>query len=449
MKNLIHAATTALFVLALATSAAADKKEVDATLKIGAVNCTKKMTLDSGATGEGASEITRANAIACGLLDAAGDPKMDFFEPDPTDATKPKKKSYTQADGTSIDYALTKPIEICVTDSAGNECCATIRITIICDKTKSGSNLLGKAWLKAVKAVWDFETDKLKWPKVAVPEGDKKSKATTTETSGTLGIDYDAYDHLLCTQGGQTVDIPAVPSGFDFTIIPQWMTQALPPMPLIGQVDIAQDADMFGMLLKNGFSSFSTNGVLDLIIMDQIELPTLQGPVTFFQVPVLVNDHPQVDFVLFGQDLLAPYDTTFDSETDNYAFGEPPLEFPWLKIPDAGVAGGLNMEPDLSGSGSLLPGSFNQIVIDHGLPNSGATLIFGFGQLLIPFKGGLLVPTPDLLIGLPLDPLGSTVLPFLAPPGLSGLELQSQALVIDPGGPKGFAITDGMQMSFN
>ncbi len=440
--------TAGLLILAVvASGAAAQTKKVDATFTVGTGTCTKSMTLDSGATGEAASELSRANAKDCGLLDAAGDPVMTYFEPDPGDPTKPKKKSFTVADGSSIEYAVTKPLKIAVKDSKGNECCATIAITVICDKTKAGSNLLGKAWLKAVKAVWEFEDDTLKWPKAAPPQGDKKTKTLVPTTSGATGRDYDAYDHVLLHHGGQVVDIPAIPSGFPHTILPQAVLGALPPIPLVGQIDVIQDLDDYGILLKNGFTSLGAFGLFDMLMIDQLEIITDNGPVFIENQAVLVNTSP-FDLVVLGTDVLGALEGELDAEDDVLCLGLPPLDFPWTRVPGSGKQASNTAVPDLLGFGTLLPGQPSQFDIINGLPGAPTTFVVGLDDLSAPFKGGILVPTPDFLIPLPLDPLGGASLPFLTPPGLTGLELFTQAWVQDPGSSFGLSATNGVQLVF-
>jgi hypothetical protein len=89
------------------------------------------------------------------------------------------------------------------------------------------------------------------------------------------------------------------------------------------------------------------------------------------------------------------------------------LDLPWT---DLGFAKpGSNGTPALSGLGPLTPGSPNQIDLVSALPSTTATLIIGFSQLGAPFKGGVLVPNPQLLIALPTSPSGTLTLPFLWP----------------------------------
>ena len=59
-------------------------------------------------------------------------------------------------------------------------------------------------------------------------------------------------------------------------------------------------------------------------------------------------------------------------------------------------------------------------------------VLFSSAAIAAPFKGGTLVPAPDLLIpGLPLDAQGALTLTFAWPPGIpSGLDLWWCASVV-------------------
>ncbi|TPW07470.1 MAG: FG-GAP repeat-containing protein, partial [Acidimicrobiaceae bacterium] len=60
---------------------------------------------------------------------------------------------------------------------------------------------------------------------------------------------------------------------------------------------------------------------------------------------------------------------------------------------------GANGVPALAGEGTLQPGSSITLSLSGALANAPATLVIGLSQLGAPFKGGVLVPSPDLLLG--------------------------------------------------
>jgi hypothetical protein len=110
---------------------------------------------------------------------------------------------------------------------------------------------------------------------------------------------------------------------------------------------------------------------------------------------------------------------------------------------------GTSGAPALSGQGSLQPGVQTRLTLAGALPNAATTLVIGFAALTAPFKGGVLVPRPDLLIEpLLVSPTGSQLLLAPWPPGLpSGFAVFFQHWIIDAGGVAGFAASNGLQAS--
>jgi len=118
---------------------------------------------------------------------------------------------------------------------------------------------------------------------------------------------------------------------------------------------------------------------------------------------------------------------------------------PWTKLgaPLAGSAG----DSLLAGEGTLLAGSPVRISVVGAVPLTNATLVAGLTAINAPFKGGVLVPKPDLLLtGLPLDASGGIELLATWPAGLpSGFSFLIQAWQADGGGPQGFSSTNGLR----
>lgn len=115
---------------------------------------------------------------------------------------------------------------------------------------------------------------------------------------------------------------------------------------------------------------------------------------------------------------------------------------------DLGAAlAGTHGAPVLSPDGTLQPGSPLTLALSNALENSSATLIIGVSALNAPFKGGTLVPFPNLLIfGLPTGPAGVLVLAGTWPGGLpSNFGIYFQNWIVDPAGPSGLSATNAVE----
>jgi PKD repeat protein len=110
-----------------------------------------------------------------------------------------------------------------------------------------------------------------------------------------------------------------------------------------------------------------------------------------------------------------------------------------------GLAGSLG-QPLLEGWGSLTGGDPVSLTLTNALPNGTAHLIIGFSEINLPFKGGTLVPAPDiLLLGIPVDGAGSIVLEDTWPAGIPGGTVTSWQYWIEDGtGPQGFTASNGV-----
>jgi len=107
----------------------------------------------------------------------------------------------------------------------------------------------------------------------------------------------------------------------------------------------------------------------------------------------------------------------------------------------AGTAG----LPALAGSGTLAAGSSGALALSSARPSAPATLLVGLAKLEAPFKGGTMVPSPQLLIFLPTNASGGLDLHFTTPAGLPpGTLLVFQFWVGDPVAVAGFAASNGL-----
>ncbi|HZL99559.1 MAG TPA: hypothetical protein VFD43_04830, partial [Planctomycetota bacterium] len=100
-------------------------------------------------------------------------------------------------------------------------------------------------------------------------------------------------------------------------------------------------------------------------------------------------------------------------------------------------------------SGSFVGGTGFSFALSHGPPSSAVIHVLGFSALYAPFKGGTLVPMPDLLSGpWPTTADGSLLLgghwPLNVP---SGFEIVAQFWFASAGAPTGFAASSGVQIT--
>jgi plastocyanin len=117
---------------------------------------------------------------------------------------------------------------------------------------------------------------------------------------------------------------------------------------------------------------------------------------------------------------------------------------PWTNL-GSGLAGAAG-EPLFWGEGPLSSGSTNTLYVQDADPSSPAALFVGFVQGAATFKGGTLVPVPWILqLGLATSGSGTITLPFLMPPGLTGIDLYMQVGVQDAGAPVGVALTNALE----
>lgn len=100
----------------------------------------------------------------------------------------------------------------------------------------------------------------------------------------------------------------------------------------------------------------------------------------------------------------------------------------------------------LEGEGSLVGGTPIGLRATGATPTAPATLVIGFSELVAPFAGGVLVPSPDVVIsGLATDASGAFDVASTWPAGVpSGTELVLQLWCVDAGSPTGFSSTVGL-----
>jgi hypothetical protein len=110
-----------------------------------------------------------------------------------------------------------------------------------------------------------------------------------------------------------------------------------------------------------------------------------------------------------------------------------------------GLAGGAGT-PALEGQGLLVAGTPLKLTLKQAPPHLSATLIVGAHPVALPFKGGVLVPAPDLLLSGLTTPV---TLGQVLPPGFpADVNLWFQMWLADPAGPKGLSASNALRADF-
>jgi len=114
---------------------------------------------------------------------------------------------------------------------------------------------------------------------------------------------------------------------------------------------------------------------------------------------------------------------------------------------DLGFAlAGTHGAPTLVGSGPPASGGLIALTLGNALENTTTFLVVGFSAITAPFKGGTMVPNPDLVLPLPTGPSGGLPFGTNLPTGVpAGVSLWFQHWVQDPAGPLGFAASSAVK----
>ncbi|MHC5210662.1 MAG: agmatine deiminase family protein [Planctomycetota bacterium] len=110
-----------------------------------------------------------------------------------------------------------------------------------------------------------------------------------------------------------------------------------------------------------------------------------------------------------------------------------------------GLGGGAGV-PVLEGTGLLSAGSTLSLQLENAASLAPATLVIGVSAAYLPFKGGTMVPSPDLLVtGLSTDAGGELALAGTLPGGLpAATPIVMQLWIQDGGAPVGWAASNGV-----
>lgn len=122
------------------------------------------------------------------------------------------------------------------------------------------------------------------------------------------------------------------------------------------------------------------------------------------------------------------------------------VEDPWVDL-GLGLAGTGGLTPQLSGTGTLLPSTPLGLTLGNALPDSLAWLFIGGSRHDHPFRGGVLVPSHELIIPAQLvDGSGEIIIASTMPAvGVSGQTYYFQYWVVDPGAPFGLSASNAIR----
>tara|TARA_R110002072_G_scaffold186086_2_gene342986 strand:+ start:2991 stop:4553 length:1563 start_codon:yes stop_codon:yes gene_type:complete len=104
--------------------------------------------------------------------------------------------------------------------------------------------------------------------------------------------------------------------------------------------------------------------------------------------------------------------------------------------------------PELSVSTTFQAPTLFTLDLRQGASTTAGLHAIGFQQALAPFAGGLLVPTPDLLVAFATDAAGEAQLPLFWPSFLPpGFRVYAQSWLADPSGPQQLTASNAWQLT--
>jgi FG-GAP-like repeat len=107
--------------------------------------------------------------------------------------------------------------------------------------------------------------------------------------------------------------------------------------------------------------------------------------------------------------------------------------------------GGVHGDPFCTGAGSLVGGTPVTIRLSNARENATAWFLAGVSAIDAPFKGGVLVPDPAVVVALNSGPSGALTVPGTWPTGIpSGVGVHIQWWIADAAGPAGFAASNAI-----
>jgi hypothetical protein len=115
---------------------------------------------------------------------------------------------------------------------------------------------------------------------------------------------------------------------------------------------------------------------------------------------------------------------------------------PWVNV-GQGLAGTAGV-PMFVGSGTLEPGETISLELHGGKPSATTFLVAGAPAINAPFKGGVMVPAPSLLLVLATNGAGEFAGSGPWPGAPAGLTIWFQAWIVDAAAVQGFAASNAL-----
>ena len=109
------------------------------------------------------------------------------------------------------------------------------------------------------------------------------------------------------------------------------------------------------------------------------------------------------------------------------------------------VAGLGGQTPVLEPNAGFCSYRWEEVVMFDGRPSSLTYIVLGVAELSLPFKGGIMVPSTDILVPVTSFPDGTLWAGFEIPTGLPAFSLWWQFWIKDPAGVFGWAATNGLR----
>lgn len=270
----------------------------------GGTEVTVTTLVDGGCSGDYGSELSRDTATKAGLIKEDGTFDKSKFETNADGSIK--TTTAEQADGTDVKYAITKPIKVEATDDKGVKKEVSVRMTVIADPKKKGSDLLGRNWGAAAKVTETWANNKITFNNPS-DEGKTKKEKSTKKSKVEPGSDFteEYWDGVTFygLAGSSMSQDTFLCRSSDSTMISQNMATTL-GLTITGQVDLSDQTQLLDVLEKAGlYSESALPAVFNTALLPGVQVLTDDGTLLAgADMTVLIN--PASDQCLFGQDLL-------------------------------------------------------------------------------------------------------------------------------------------------